>query len=153
MRHDFADMIQVRYEHANGESYDTWVSGEEALQRLRSEDAEGHIRRLSGLSLDELRKLFRRLPDEGREHLNRDLRRRLGDSLSDFLGDSPIADALSDRARGTGQSPADDQDERGRWQALLQDDRFRAVVLSLAFIQLEGSLPEENRPGEPNDWV
>ena len=40
MRHDFADQFQVRYHHPNGEHYDTWVSGEEALSRLRSAGAE-----------------------------------------------------------------------------------------------------------------
>ncbi len=33
MRHDYGDMIQVRYQHSDGENYDTWVSGDEVLSR------------------------------------------------------------------------------------------------------------------------
>jgi len=40
MRHDFDDQIQVRYTHTDGESFDTWVSGEEVLGRINSVESE-----------------------------------------------------------------------------------------------------------------
>ena len=43
MRHDFGDQIQVRYRHTDGEDYDTWVSGEEARQRLKTAEREKKI--------------------------------------------------------------------------------------------------------------
>lgn len=152
MRHDFGDRIQVRYYHANGESYDTWVSGEEVAQRLRSEAAEQRLRRLRQLNWEEIRNATRELPATGKRRLREELHDHLADNVEDFLGDSLIGSALAGAVRGDDSQDKPDP-EKERWQARLQEDAFRATVLELAWINLRGSFPEEEDPTDFDDWV
>jgi hypothetical protein len=154
-RHDFDDMIQVRYVHADGEEYDTWVSGKEALARIRSEASEARLKGIGRLDLDEIRAAGRRLPDDAKKRVGVELRNHLAEGVEDVLGENSIVDGLSAAIRGDVDDRGGDHTdtvERQAWLALLQDDGFRAKVLELAWINLEGSLPE-GRSAEPDDWI
>lgn len=83
MRHDFGDKIQVRYVHSNGETYDTWVSGEEALQRVQSQETEERLEKLSDLDREMLREARDSLPDKVRDRLEEEARERLSGAVSD----------------------------------------------------------------------
>lgn len=153
MRYDFGDQIQVRYRHSDGEEYDTWVSGEEALQRLRSAADEERLGRLRNLDWAHIRELQEQLPETGARRLQDAIQERVGDILDDLVGGNIIGDSLVAGARG--DLPGEDADaaERQRWQAHLRNDAFYAQVLELAWIQLRGSFPEEDRREEPGDWI
>ena len=43
--------------------------------------------------------------------------------------------------------------ERDRWLILLREPEFRARVIELAWIQLEGSLPEDEAADQLDDWI
>jgi hypothetical protein len=43
--------------------------------------------------------------------------------------------------------------ERRRWSVLLQDQAFKRQVLELAWIQLEGSFPDDDSADRLDDWV
>lgn len=147
MRHDFADQFQVRYHHPNGESYDTWVSGEEALSRLRSAGAEERLRALGQLQPDDLRAAWDEGRREARRSLIEQLRDRLGDGLESLAGGNPLGDGLADNVRGRGEAEGED------WAGYLHDEAFRALALELAWINLRGSFPEPDVTDEPDDWV
>lgn len=147
MRHDFADQFQVRYHHPNGEQYDTWVSGEEVLARLRSAGAEERLRELGRLQPGELGAAWEEARREARRGLMGRLRDRLGDGVESMLGGNPLGDSLAGNVRGREQ--AGDVD----WAGFLHDEAFRAVALELAWINLRGSFPEPDAAGEPDDWV
>lgn len=153
MRHDFGDRIQVRYHHTDGEHYDTWVSGEEVIRRLRAESAEQRLRRLSRLNWEEIRDAARDLPEEGKRRVREQLDDHLADNVEDFLGDSLIGSSLAAAVRG--QDPDQETDlEKRQWQARLQDDAFRAYTLQLAWINLRGSFPaDEKEETDFDDWV
>jgi hypothetical protein len=147
MRHDFADQIQVRYQHSSDESYDTWISGEEVLARLRSADAEERLKRLG-------RHLPRELGatrDEAGRRLKQTLRDRLGDSVDAFAGGNPLGDSLVANVRG--KEPELEETETTRWQGYLQDVAFRAVALGLAWINLRGSFPDVGSEEDGAGWV
>lgn len=154
MRHDFADQIQVRYRHSDGEAYDTWVSGEEVMQRLRSEAAERRLRGLSRLSWDEIQEAKDALPQEGKEQLEEHVKDRLADGLEDVLGDNVIGESLADAVRGGDRG---EDDDAALWHQRLRDEAFREKVLELAWINLRGSFPEEDSTDDPldraDDWV
>ena len=150
MRHDFDDQIQVRYIHPNGEQIDTWVSGEEALSRVRSSENEARLRALSQLDLDTLRKLKNELPEKGKKQLWESIMEQLADSVDDAIGDSIIGESLADAVRGYDD---DEGPDIQRWKLLLHDPDFKAMVLELAWIQLDGSLPEEDVSQKLDDWV
>jgi hypothetical protein len=151
MRYDFADQIQVRYRHGDGEEYDTWVSGEEVLQRLRSDAAESKMEELRRLEWRQIRELRDRLPSEARDKLKSELQDRLADGLEEALGANQISQSLADALRGgKGGREADREIE---WPLLITDQAFRDKVLELAWIQLEGSFPADGRAGEPDDWT
>ena len=153
MRHDFADQIQVRYQHSDGEAYDTWVSGEEVMQRLRSEAAERRLRGLSRLNWEAIREAKDTLPREGKDRLQDHVTDRLADGLEDVLGDNVIGESLADALRGGEQG---EDDDTALWRRRLQDEPFREKVLELAWINLRGSFPEEDGAdgaAEPDDWV
>lgn len=152
MRHDFADRIQVRYQHTDGETYDTWVSGEEVTQRLRSADAEERLRGLRRLKWDNLREVGEELPESGKRRLRDHLHDRLADEVEDFLGDSLLGESLADAVRGSRAGEESDP-EKNPWLAHLHDDRFRTQVLALAWINLRGSFPDEEDQIEFDDWV
>lgn len=152
MRHDFADQIQVRYEHGDGEAYDTWVSGEEVMQRLRSEAAERRLRGLSRLDWQEIQEAKERLPQEGKDRLEEEARDRLADGLKDVLGDNVIGESLADAVRGRDREADDDSTV---WRERLKKGAFQEKVLELAWINLRGSFPEEDEgpADEPDDWI
>lgn len=152
MRHDFGDMIQVRYHHPDGQTFDTWVSGEEVVQRLRSAAAEERLRGLSQLDWQQIKGTSQQLPQKGREKAEEELRDRLASGVEDLLGQNVFGSSLADAVRGSSDEDDLDLAEKERWQGYLQDDSFRAVVLDLAWIQLEGSLPDIPT-NEPDDWV
>jgi len=155
VRPDFGDMIQVRYVHTDGDDYDTWISGEEVLQRLRSETAEERLRNLSKLDWQAIEAARERLPDEGKKDLKRKLIDRFADEVKGAIGGNVIGDSLSDAIRGQ-ESAEDDpyEAEREKWRTFLQDKRFRAKVIELAWIQLEGSFPDDDDVvEEPDDWM
>ena len=152
MRHDFADQIQVRYRHVNGEEYDTWVSGDEVLQRLSSKASEEKLRRLSRLDWRELRNAKEQLPEQGKDKLEDTLISHLADEVEDFIGGNVIGDNLADAIRGESLEKRGSDDQKSRWVTLLGSELFRVKVLELAWIQLEGSFPESDFPVEPDDW-
>lgn len=147
MRHDFADQFQVRYRHPNGESYDTWVSGEEALSRLRAAGAQERLRELGRLQPDDLRAAWDESRREAKRTLIDQLRDRLGDGVESVTGGNPLGDSLADNVRGR------DEAEGEEWAGYLHDEAFRAVALELAWINLRGSFPEPDVTDEPDDWV
>jgi hypothetical protein len=152
-RHDYDDMIQVRFSHPNGELFETWVSGEEVLQRLRSEAVEKRLRGFSQLDLDAIRKSANDLPDLAKDSASEEVTDRLADEIEDLLGTHIISESLADAIRGSEAQDDSEESESKHWLALLHDDRFRLVVLELAWIQLEGSFPEEESRDEPDDWI
>lgn len=155
MRHDFRDQIQVRYRHSDGQEYDTWVSGQEALARLQTAAAEQRLKAISSLDWQQIRAAGEQLPDQAQEKLRDRLKNKLADAVEDTIGGNPIGDQLAGKVRGrdpVSNPVADPRDaEKQRWQTLLQDDTFRATILELAWIQLAGSFPQETN--EPDDWM
>jgi hypothetical protein len=153
MRNDFGDQIQVRYRHSDDEDYDTWVSGEEVLQRLRSDAAESKLQDLGRTDWQQVRDLAKKLPKDVRNKLQSEFQDRLADSLDEAIGGNEIGDSLADAVRG--QDPDEDPgaDQPSQWSVLIQDQAFRAKVLELAWIQLEGSFPDTGPADEPDDWV
>ena len=150
MRYDFDDQIQVRYQHSDGESFDTWVSGEEVMSRIESDEAEGRLRALKNLNLDALRQLKEDLPEKGKERAWSTLKDQFADSIEESIGGNIIGDSFADSVRGY-----DDEFETGqdRWLLLLQEPAFRTRVLELAWIQLEGSFPDDDSIEEPDGWI
>ncbi len=153
MRYDFGDQFQVRYQHSNGEFFDTWVSGEEAIQRLSSEETEEQLKALRRLDLVALRKVLDKLPGRSREQAWRSLSDRAGDSVDDMIGGNIIGDSLADAVRGNGSDTNPEDLETQRWLVILEDEDFRAKVLELAWIQLEGSFPDDESSDSLAGWV
>lgn len=147
MRHGFADQFQVRYHHPGGESYDTWVSGEEVLSRLHSANADERLRELGRLQLDELGATWEEGKRKAKSRLVDRLRDGLGDGVESLAGGNPLGDSLADNVRGRDDAGGED------WTRYLHDEAFRAVALELAWINLRGSFPETDTPEEPDDWV
>lgn len=152
IRLDFGDQFQVRYQHPDGQFFDTWVSGEEVLSRLRSAAAEERLRGVSRLDLEALRQAVEELPDRVREQARQSLRDRLSDEVEEALGDGPIGAGLADAVRGESRPADPDAEARASWLALAKQPAFKDGVLDLAWIQLAGSLPAEP-PGAPTDWL
>lgn len=153
MRYDFDDQFQVRYTHPNGDHFDTWVSGEEALRRLKSEESEERIRALRNLDLQELKRVARDIPQEGKTRTWRYLKNRLADSVEEAAGDNVISETLADAVRGEENDVDSQETTRNQWLALLDDLSFREKLLELAWIQLEGSFPPEASSEAPDGWV
>ena len=153
MRHDFNDQIQVRYQHPDGQEYDTWVSGEEALHRLHTTGREQQLKRLSRLDWETIRQARHSLPPEGKRRATEYGRDRLGDAVEDFIGGNIIGDSFSDAVRGHTRPDDPAAAERQKWQTHIQDDAFYAQVMELAYIQLDGSLPETPPSSPSDDWV
>ncbi len=152
MRYDFGDMIQVRYRHTDGENYDTWVSGEEVLQRLRSQAAEARLKGLSRLDWQQLQEAKERLPDDLKESAQQRLLDILANGMDDAIGGNVIGDNLADAVRNRDREDESSNNEKKRWVTYLQDEQFCAKLLELAWIQLEGSSPEMPEE-EPDDWL
>jgi len=151
MRHDFSDMIQVRYPHPNRENFDTWVSGEEVLSRLQTMSREQLIRSFARMNWREAQDAVQREVDAGKDRARRTLRDRFADSIADSLGGNIFGDTLADHIRGNEESDPRAR-EKALWQQRLHNDAFRAVALELAWINLRGTFPPEAAP-KSDDWV
>jgi hypothetical protein len=153
IRPDFGDMIQIRYVHTDGDDYDTWVSGEEVLQRLASETAEQRLQGISQLDWDAIEEAKDKLPEEGKKKLRRKLIDRLSDEVKGAIGGNVIGDSFADAISGRDSTEDPYEAEREKWRTHLKEPPFRAKVLELAWIQLEGSFPADDNPEEPDDWM
>lgn len=153
MRHDFADQFQVRYHHPNGESYDTWISGEEVLSRLHAADAEERLKRLGQLQLDDLAAAREEAERRLKGTLRNQLRNRLADGVDDFVGGNPLGDSLVENVRGQKAEADSEEKEAARWQGYLHDNAFRAIALELAWINLRGSFPDTDTEAGEAGWV
>ncbi|MFQ5436779.1 MAG: hypothetical protein ACE5FD_18135 [Anaerolineae bacterium] len=152
-RHDYADMIQVRYSHPNGEDFDAWVSGEEVMARLNTRDRERLIKSFSRKDWQEAKAALQRETEKGKEKAKRSLKNRLADAISDQVGDNIFGDTLADNVRGVDSEQDPREREKALWQARLRDETFRALVLELAWISLEGTLPDEGDTAVADDWI
>lgn len=152
MRHDFSDMIQVRYAHPVGEDFDTWISGEEVLSRLKTMSREQLIESFSRMEWREARDTLAREWDAGKQKARRSLRDRLADAVQENVGGNIFGDVLADNIRGVDSSADPREQERALWRQRLQNEAFRAVALELAWINLAGTFPPEPEV-EPDDWV
>jgi len=149
MRHDFGDQIQVRYQHTDGQDYDTWVSGEEAVKRLKTAEQE---KKIKGFPWRSILNVGKTLPEKSKAEAKRQLREHLGDALDEVAGGNVIGDSWVETVRGRAQ-PTDPQDAtKQTWQTHLQDPTFRAQILELAWLNLSGSFPDDPTP-ESDDWV
>ena len=152
MRHDYSDMIQVRYPHPAGENFDTWVSGDEVMARLNTRDRERLIKNFSTKNWQQTRQSIDEEIEKGKHLAEKGLRGKLGDFISDAVGDNIFGDTLADNVRGVDSTIDPHDAEKAQWQARIQDQTFRAVALELAWINLEGTLPDENA-SELDDWA
>ena len=152
MRHDFSDQIQVRYPHPTGENFDTWISGEEVMSRLKTMSRETLIHSFSRMNWTEAKAALQREIDEGKGKARRSLKDRLADMVEDSVGGNIFGDTLADNIRGVDSSADPRDQEKSVWQQRLKNDAFRAVALELAWINLEGTFPDE-APTETDDWI
>ena len=152
MRHDFSDMIQVRYPHPTGENFDTWISGEEVLARLKTMSREQLIQSFSRMNWTEAKVTLQREVESGKRKARKSLKDRFADAVQDQIGGNIFGDTLSDNIRGVDSSTDPREQEKQQWQARLQNQAFRAISLELAWINLEGTFPPEAE-SEPDDWV
>ena len=151
MRHDFSDQIQVRYPHPTGENFDTWISGGEVMSRLKTMSREQLIHSFSRMNWTEAKAALQRELDQGKDNARRSLKDRLANVVEDNIGGNIFGDTLADNIRGV-DSNADPRDqEKALWQQRLHNDAFRAVALELAWINLEGTFPDEPE-AEQDDW-
>ncbi len=152
MRHDFSDQIQVRYPHPNGEDLDTWISGEEVISRLKTMSREQLIHSFSRMNWTEAKAALQREVDEGEDKARRSLKDRLADMVEDGIGGNIFGNTLADNIRGVDSNADPREQEKSRWQQRLHNNAFRAIALELAWINLEGTFPEEPS-AEPDDWL
>ncbi|MCB9006108.1 MAG: hypothetical protein H6656_01735 [Ardenticatenaceae bacterium] len=152
MRHDFSDQIQVRYTHPTGEDFDTWISGEEVLSRLKTMSREQLIHSFSRMNWTEAKAALQNELDAGKRKARRGLKDRLADAVEGSLGGNIFGDTLADNIRGVDSNADPRAQEKAQWQQRLQDNSFQAVALELAWINLEGTFPDEPT-AEPDDWV
>ena len=152
MRHDFSDQIQVRYPHPTGEAFDTWISGEEVMSRLKTMSREQLIHSFSKMKWNEAKAAMQREVNEGKNKARRGLKDRLADAVSDSIGGNIFGDTLADNIRGVDSDEDPRAKEKAIWQQRLTNDGFRAVALELAWINLEGTFPNEET-AEPDDWI
>ncbi len=153
MRHDYSDMIQVRYPHPTGENFDTWVSGEEVMQRLDTQARERLIKGFSQKNWQEAKDAARQEFEKGKEKARGSLKDRLADVISDQIGGNIFGDTLADNARGVDSNIDEYDREKAVWQNRLNDESFRIIALKLAWINLDGTLPDENDDKSGDDWV
>lgn len=153
MRHDYADMIQVRYTQVNGEDFDTWISGEEVMSRLKTMSREALIYSFSKMKWTEAKMAVEREWQQGKERTYWDMRQRGGDIFADYFGGHIFGEMMADNIRGEDNSVAPQDKEKALWHGRLSDPAFRAVALELAWINLDGSFPDEPAVEEADDWV
>lgn len=152
LRHDFSDQIQVRYPHPTGENFDTWISGEEVMSRLKTMSREQLIHSFSRMNWAEAKAALQRELDEGQQNARRSLKERLAGLVEDNIGGNIFGNTLADNIRGVDSSADSREQEKALWQQRLRTDAFRAIALELAWINLEGTFPDEPS-AEPDDWV
>ncbi len=152
LRHDFSDQIQVRYPHPTGEKFDTWISGEEVMSRLRTMSREQLIHSFSRMNWTAAKAALQRELDEGKQNARRSLKERLAGMVEDNIGSNIFGDTLADNIRGVDSSADPREQEKALWQQRLHHEAFRAIALELAWINLEGTFPDEPST-EPDDWV
>jgi hypothetical protein len=152
LRHDFSDQIQVRYPHPSGEDFDTWISGEEVLNRLKTMSREQLIHSFSRMNWTEAKAALQRELDEGQQTARRSLKDRLAGLVEDNIGGNILGDTLADNIRGVDSSADPREQEKALWQQRLHHDAFRAIALELAWINLEGTFPDEPSAAA-DDWV
>ena len=152
LRHDFSDQIQVRYPHPSGENFDTWISGEEVMSRLKTMSREQLIHSFSRMNWTEAKAALQRELDEGQQKARHSLKERLAGLVEDNIGGNIFGDTLANNIRGVDSNADPREQEKALWQQRLRHDAFRAVALELAWINLEGTFPPEP-PVEPDDWV
>lgn len=152
MRHDFSDQIQVRYPHPDGEKYDTWVSGEEVMQRLKTRSREELIQSFSQLNLRQAREAGKREIESGKKKVRRNLMDRLADTVEDNIGGNIFGDTFADKIRGVDSTVDPHDAEKKQWQSRLHDEAFRMVVLEIAWANIGDTLPGEATEA-PDDWV
>ena len=158
MRHDFSDQIQVRYVHQNsdvhpnGENFDTWISGDEVLARLKTMSRKQLIHSFSRMNWVEAKTAVSREIESGKKKARRSLKDRFANAVEDQIGGNIFGDTLADNIRGVDAKTDPDEREKQQWQARLKQDAFRAIALELAWINLEGTFPPE-RTSESDDWV
>ncbi|MEJ2748969.1 MAG: hypothetical protein P8183_13845 [Anaerolineae bacterium] len=154
MRHDYSDMIQVRYPHPTGENFDTWVSGEEVMQRLNTQARERLIKSFSQKNWQEAKDAARQELEKGKKTIRRSLKNRLADVVSDQLGDNIFGNTLADNVRDADSNTDTYGREKVIWQSRLHDTDFREIVLQLAWIDLADTLPQEKSESRHHDdWV
>ncbi len=151
MRHDFSDQIQVRYVHPTGENFDTWISGDEVLARLKTMSREQLIQSFSRMNWQEAKTAVSRELESGKKKARRSLKDRLANIVDDQLGGNIFGDTVADNIRGIDSNSDPDERKKQQWQAYLRQDAFRAIALELAWINLEGTFPDEPS-AEPDDW-
>ena len=151
-RHDFSDRIQVRFVHPNGENFDTWVSGDEVLARLKTMSREQLIHSFSRMEWEEAKTAVSRELQSGKKKARRSFKDRLADLVEDQVGGNIFGNTFADNIRGVDSNNDPREQEKQRWQARLHQDAFRAITLELAWINLEGTFPDES-PAESDDWV
>ncbi|GJM41238.1 MAG: hypothetical protein DHS20C20_15200 [Ardenticatenaceae bacterium] len=152
MRHDFSDQIQVRYPHPTGEDFDTWISGEEVMSRLKTMSRKQLIHSFSRMNWPEAKAALQRELDEGKQKARRSLKERLADAVEDGIGGNLFGDTVADNIRGIDSDADPREQEKAVWQQRLRTDAFRAIALELAWTNLEGTFPNEPS-AEPDDWV
>ena len=152
MRHDFSDMIQIRYSHPSGEDFDTWISGEEVESRLKTMSREDLIRSFGRMNWQEAKSALQQEIEAGKGAAKKNLRDRLADSVDDHLGGNIFGETIADQIRGQSREQDSREREQRQWQQKLRDQRFRAVALELAWINLEGTFPPEVTQ-ESDDWI
>lgn len=153
MRHDYSDMIQVRYIHPNGEPFDTWVSGEEIMQRLNTQTRERLIKSFSQKNWQEAKDAARQEIEKGQETARRSLKNRLANIISDQIGGNILGDTLADNMRSVDSNIDAYDQEKTVWQSHLQNSDFRAIAFQLAWTNLAGTLPEDKTGPQLDDWV
>ncbi|MCB8943447.1 MAG: hypothetical protein H6658_06805 [Ardenticatenaceae bacterium] len=152
MRHDFSDQIQVRYSHPHGEEFDTWISGEEVLARLKTASREELIKSFSQMNVEQAKRGIQKEIEERKKQFRSDVMDRLGGLVEDNVGGNIFGDTLADNIRGRDSNRDDYAAEKQQWQNHLRDEAFRMVALQLAWTNLGDTLPDEGA-AEPNDWV
>jgi len=151
-RHHHKDMIQIRYPHPNKKKYDTFVSGEEAISRLDTQAQDRLIKSFSTKNWDQAKHSIKGEYQKGKEVSGKKFKNRLGDFVQDKVGGNVFGDTLADNVRGVDSTKDPREAEKELWQSRLHDSEFKEMVIQLAWIDLEGSLPQEDET-ETDDWV
>ncbi len=152
-RHHHKEMLQVRYPHPNGKNYDTFVSGEEAMSRLNTQAKDRLIKSFSTKNWEQAKSSLKKEWRKGQESSSKKLKNRLGDFVQDKVGDNVFGDTLADNVRGVDSTKDPREVEKEMWQNRLHDTEFKEMILNLAWLDLEGSLPKEDDPDDADDWV